>query len=270
MPKKPQAYYRPQSLSEALSLLAQPHTVALAGGTQLLASEEGLSAAVVDLQALGLDEMRARDDRLQVGAMATLDGLASYLAREHGQHPATLLLAQVIKLAGPNTYRNAATVGGIVASRLADSEFLAALLVLGAEVHFADPAQAAMDLRAYLAAPEPPAGLITALHIPWPAGVGATERVARTPADYPIVAVVAWKPEGGEYGLAATGIAARPRLLEAAQAALAGELDEGSISAAAEAARASADHPGDFRGDAAYRADMAAVLTRRVLRTLLP
>jgi CO/xanthine dehydrogenase FAD-binding subunit len=26
------------------------------------------------------------------------------------------------------------------------------------------------------------------------------------------------------------------------------------------------DHPGDFRGDAAYRAEMVAVLTRRVLR----
>jgi CO/xanthine dehydrogenase FAD-binding subunit len=38
-----------------------------------------------------------------------------------------------------------------------------------------------------------------------------------------------------------------------------------AIAAAAEAARAATTHPGDFRGDAAYRAEMAAVLTRRVL-----
>ncbi len=38
--------------------------------------------------------------------------------------------------------------------------------------------------------------------------------------------------------------------------------------AAAEAASDANTHPGDFRGDAAYRADMAAVLTRRVLRQL--
>ena len=37
----------------------------------------------------------------------------------------------------------------------------------------------------------------------------------------------------------------------------------------ANAAAAASSHPGDFRGDAAYRADMAAVLTRRVLMQLL-
>ncbi|MCZ7672864.1 MAG: hypothetical protein M5U34_39945 [Chloroflexi bacterium] len=31
------------------------------------------------------------------------------------------------------------------------------------------------------------------------------------------------------------------------------------------AAKTACTHPGDFRGGAAYRADMAAVLTRRVL-----
>ena len=44
--------------------------------------------------------------------------------------------------------------------------------------------------------------------------------------------------------------------------------DEDAITAAADAARAAASHPGDFRGDAAYRAEMAAVLTRRVVQSL--
>ena len=35
------------------------------------------------------------------------------------------------------------------------------------------------------------------LQIPWTKGQGAAERVARTPADYPIVSVVAWLPAGG-------------------------------------------------------------------------
>jgi CO/xanthine dehydrogenase FAD-binding subunit len=43
------------------------------------------------------------------------------------------------------------------------------------------------------------------------------------------------------------------------------QLAEANIEAAAQTARNSAVHPGDFRGDAAYRAEMAAVLTRRVL-----
>ena len=70
MPKKPGAYYRPDNLDEALKYLSQPDTAPLAGGTELLAQEEGVSlAAVVDLQDLGLDQINLDDDRLRVGAM---------------------------------------------------------------------------------------------------------------------------------------------------------------------------------------------------------
>ncbi|HQF70114.1 MAG TPA: xanthine dehydrogenase family protein subunit M, partial [Promineifilum sp.] len=93
------------------------------------------------------------------------------------------------------------------------------------------------------------------------------ERVARTPADAPIVSVTLWRPDGGAVRLAATGISPRPMRLRAAEAAL-GDGTAEAVAAAAEAARAAALHPGDFRGDAAYRAEMAAVLTRRVLQSL--
>ena len=53
-----------------------------------------------------------------------------------------------------------------------------------------------------------------------------------------------------------------------AETAVSQQLDEKCIEAAATAAAAANQHPGDFRGNAGYRADMAAVLTRRVLSTL--
>ena len=59
-----------------------------------------------------------------------------------------------------------------------------------------------------------------------------------------------------------------PMRLATAEAALRNGADATAIAAAAEAARAATTHPGDFRGDAAYRAEMAAVLTRRVLAAL--
>ena len=55
MVKKVTAYYRPQTVEEALALLEQPDTVPLAGGTGLLA--EGVETAVVDLQDLGLAQL---------------------------------------------------------------------------------------------------------------------------------------------------------------------------------------------------------------------
>lgn len=266
MPASPNAYFRPTSLSEALALLAQPNRVALAGGTSLLASEEGLAAAAVDLQDAGLDQIKpAGQNTLAVGAMVRLHDLGEHLGAVPGDSPAALL-REAIHRAGPNTYRHMATAGGTVATRLPDSEWLAALLVLDASLALEGPA-AIMSVADYLAAPERPTGLITALSLPLPAGKGASDRVARTPADYPIVSVTGWRSAAGEVRLAATGVAPLPVRLYAAEAA-GSRLDEASIEAAAREAAAVATHPGDFRGSAAYRAEMAGVLARRVLNAL--
>lgn len=269
MPKKPGAYYRPMNLDEALRYLSQPNSAPLAGGTKLLAKEEGLSlAAVVDLQDLGLNQIMLKADNLNVGAMVPLAALDEHLSRELGAAPAASLLRHAISLAGPNTYRNAATLGGICASRLPDSELLSALLAMDAALVFQGQAIETTSLEDYLDADEPAPGLITEILVPWADGRGASERVARTPKDYPIVSVAAWKPDEGPVRLAATGLGARPRRLPAAEAALQAGIDESAVDAAAAAASAANAHPGDFRGDAAYRAEMAGVLVRRVLNEI--
>jgi len=262
MPKKPDAYYRPETLPEALRLLSQPNALPLGGGTSLLAGD--VDGAVVDLQALGLNQVQQTQDQLRVGATLTLAKLSQWLAENAGPTGPAELLQQVIHLAGPNTYRHAATLGGVIASRLPDSELLAALLVLEAALELQTPELATRSLADYLMAAERPSGLITHVVIPWGNGRGVSERIARTPADYPIVSVTGWQPDSANLRLAATGIAARPVRLTAAEAALAA----GNTMTAVQAAQSACQHPGDFRGDAAYRAEMTAVLTRRVLTSL--
>lgn len=273
MSKRPSGYFRPKSLEEALTLLARPDTRPLAGGTTLLAGD--VSGEVVDLQDLGLNQLKLAEGWLVLGATTRLTDLADFLSHNGRPHdPATLLL-KAIRQAGPNTFRNAATVGGLMAARPADSELLAAFLVVDAELTWqwagAEPAH--LSLADYLAAEEPRlagAGLITEVKLNWPAGQGHSERVARTPADYPIVSITAWQPEDGPLRLAATGISDRPVRMAAAEAVLAGNgLSDEAIQQASDAARASSQHPGDFRGDADYRAEMAAVLTRRLLAGLM-
>lgn len=266
MPKRPNNYYRPDNLTEAWRLVQQPDTVPLGGGTKLLAGD--MTEAVVDLQALGLGQMRQTDGVLRVGATTRLDELAGYLAEYEANLSVAGLLRQAIQQAGPNTYRHAATLGGSVAARLADSELLAALLVLDTSVGLFAGETMVMSLADYLAGEERPFGLVTHLDIPTAPGQGSSTRVARTPADYPIVSVTGWQAENGSVRLAATGIDKRPLRLHTAETALTGGRIPTAIEAAAAAAHASSTHPGDFRGDAAYRADMAAVLTRRVLNQL--
>lgn len=262
MPKSPTAYHRPETLDTALRLLHQPDVFALGGGTKLLARD--VPGAVVDLQLLPLNQLTWGETTLTIGATITLAGLSQALNARGDVNSAAPLLQKAIQQAGPNTYRHAATLGGSIASRLPDSELLAALLVLDAHLTLYAPQQHTLSLAAYLTAATRPSGLITGVTIPWRAGQGVSERVARTPADYPIVSVTLWRPQTGQAALAATGIAQRPLRLTAAESCLAAGFSDDAINQATAAAQTAVTHPGDFRGDAAYRADMTAVLIRRV------
>ncbi|NKQ35465.1 MAG: hypothetical protein HF973_07595 [Chloroflexi bacterium] len=266
MAYRPENYYRPTNLEEALNLLAQPDMYPLAGGTQLLAGDDKTAVAgVVDLQDLGLNQIKTTNDVLHIGATATLLAVYDFLGTELAAADFTPLLQQAIKQAGPNTYRNAATLGGVIASRLPDSELLAALLVLDAQLSLHAPDTAVINLTDYLSATEAPRGLITDIFFVIAPGTGSSERVARTPADTPIVSITCWQPAGETPRLAAAGIGSRPFRLQAAEEILADGVTDTAVAAAAQAANT---HPGDFRGSAAYRGEMAAVLTRRVLAAL--
>lgn len=261
MPKSPTAYYQPRTLPEALALLAKPDVFPLGGGTKLLTGD--VPGAVVDLQCLGLTQITLGNGRLSIGASLPLTDLHDALGAYAEETPAPLL-RRAILLAGPNTYRNAATLGGIIASRLPDSELLAALLVLSAALTLHAPGEVEMPLAEYLAAAARPSGLISAIIIPWTKGRWGSERVARTPLDDPIVSVALWQPQNEPPRLAATGLGERPFRLTAAESHLNRDLTPEALTQAAQAARDAANHPGDFRGDASYRAEMAAVLLRRL------
>lgn len=261
---RPSNYYRPKSIEEALQLLSQPDTAVLAGGTKLLADDVAASS-VVDLQALGLNQIRFDENYLYLGAMVRLVDWAAFLAANDAPDSPAQLLQKAIRQSGPNTYRNAATAGGSVSARLPDSELLAALLVLEAELLSQSPEANWLSLVDYMAVAERPNGLITEIRLPWEAGWGSSERVARTPADYPIVSVTVWQPTGQPPRLAATGIDELPVRLAAAERTLSENQSEAAIQKAAAASAAQANHPGDFRGSSQYRAEMTAVLTKRVL-----
>ena len=72
-------YARAGSLEEALDLLAEPDAKVLAGGQSLipvLKLRIARPSLLVDVGALGLDEIRERDGEVRIGALATWDDLA--------------------------------------------------------------------------------------------------------------------------------------------------------------------------------------------------
>ena len=238
-------YHRPGSLEEALSLLNREGTrsVLVAGGTSLNASRMAESVEIIDLQAIGCDQIRFDGTTLEIGATVRLTDLAA-----HQSVPK--LVRDLTKREGPNTLRNVATVGGTIATGNAESELLAGLLVFDGLLTLAGPGGAteSVPLDELLADRSKLAGcIIVAIHIQTD-GSAAAARTGRTPADTSIVAAVGRRSTSG-MRLSVTGMAETPILVE----------PEGV---------ADLDPPGDFRGSPRYRRHLAGTLVRRVIDQL--
>jgi carbon-monoxide dehydrogenase medium subunit len=140
------AYYRPDRLEEALSLLAaEPEARVLAGGTDLLLETQPL-AAVVDISRLGLDGVDRHAQGLRLGAMLRIESLrrdARALRWADG-----VLIGACLHF-GTLQVRNMASVGGNIAHALPAADLVPALLVLDASLCLAraGPAGAIVERR---------------------------------------------------------------------------------------------------------------------------
>ncbi len=236
-------YHRPRRIEEVLKALVQKGRSAaiLAGGTGLVPSLDDDVTDLIDLQSLGLDQIEISQDRATVGAMTRLRSIV-----ENDALPA--VIRRAAKYEGPNTLRNAATIGGSIVGGDYESELCAALLAFEAMVTVQTPGESCeLPFEEFLASVFED-GVVTNVSFGL-SGAAAHERVARTPADKPIVAVVGRRDGGGDIRLAFCGLAERPVLLTRA------ELQE-------------VVPPADFRGSSAYRKAVAIVLADRVTRAL--
>ncbi len=257
-------YHRPETLDEALALLAQPHTLPLAGGTAIntpaFKKAQPADFAVVDLQALGLNKIRKAGNNLEIDACVTLQQL---LESTHAPE----VLKQAIRLESALNIRNAASVAGTLVTCGGRSTFGTMLLALDGRltvdggpqtmengpqstVHaLGDLFALRSDLLQYK--------LITKISIPLNAKA-AFEMVARSPADLPIVCAAVAQWTSGRTRLALGGWGKSPLL------AMDGTEADGLEAAARNAFHEAADE----WASAEYRTDVAGTLAKRCLETL--
>jgi len=240
-------YHRPQTLDEALTLLTQPNTVPLGGGT-LLSQPMTDSVQAVDLQSLGLDNLTKKGNDLEIGATATLRALL-----ENENCPKALKAA--IKLEAPINIRNSATVAGTLVASDGRSPFATALLAMDAKMVVVSKQSSVISLGEFL--PLRPRGLITSITIPLNIKF-AFEFVSRTPADKPIICAALSQWGSGRTRLTLGGYGKSPML------AMDGTESEGLESAARNAYHEATD---DW-ASAEYRMDVASVLAERCLEAI--
>ncbi len=250
------SYHRPTTFEEALHLLAQPGLALPLGGGTVLNAPHDLDYGMIDLQALGLDQIESRGRTLTLGARVTLQGLVDSLEIQ----PA---LKNAIRHEATQNLRNMGTLAGTLVSADGRSPFACAMLALDAQLTVL-PQNATLDigeilhLRNYqLPITFLPNGLITTLTLNTEISL-AYEYVARTPADRPIVCVAAARWPSGRLRVVVGGWGQSPRL--ALDAPEPGGLEPAVDSAASEA--------GDEWASTAYRREIAVILARRAVERL--
>ncbi len=250
-------YHRPKTIKETLALMEKG--VPLAGGTALTPQRYDVDA-VIDLQDLELDELKVGKSEISIGATVKLQAIIK------AQKELPQALAQACRQEAALNIRNAATIGGAVMKGDGRSPLLTALLALDASV-LTEPGNKSESLEKLLedrgGARKP--RLIVALEMMRPNRM-IYEQVSRSPADRPLVclAVAEYQSSKGESRVIAAlgGYGERPvRLTKMEEALVKGASLE---DAAVLAAKAYSD-AGDAFASAAYRAEIAGVLARRLL-----
>ena len=274
------AYHRPDTVEQALALLVEHEDAKpLAGGQSLIPAMNfrlAAPAVLVDLGALeGLRGISTQGNELRIGAMTT----HSSVERSPEVARVAPLLAEAMPHIAHPQIRNRGTLGGSLAHADPAAELPAVMLALGARLVLqsaqAERRVAARDFFTGLFATAlAPGELVTAIEIaalPARSGV-AFEEFARRHGDFALVGVAAvvTLDEGGrcrEARIALLSVGEGPVLAERAAAALHDEQpNPEAIRAAAEAAGTDdIDPPADLHASAAYRRQLARVLTRRAL-----
>jgi len=260
----PFAYRRPETLAEAIAILAEtPDAKVLAGGQSLvplMSMRLAGPAMLVDINGLpGLDQITIEDDGVRVGALARHAAVLASPEVRRVQPVVTMALAQVAHA----TIRNRGTAVGSLVHADAAAELPAVLALLGGSVEVEGPRGRRTipadelyvgPLESSLAADEIAVSAFFPALAPG-AGV-AFEEIARRHGDYALVGATALA-EGDSLHVGYLAVNDVPTVVD-----LTGVPDDDLARRALERL----EPIDDIHATAAYRAHLVRVLTGRVVR----
>lgn len=273
------ALHRPDTTAGAVALLTEygEDAKALAGGQSLLPLLNFRLARpehVIDLgRVAGLAEVRRTPDALVIGAMVR----QARAERSPEVAAAAPLLAAALPYIAHPPIRNRGTIGGSLAHADPAAELPAVARALDAIFVVRGPGGvreiAAPDFfDGHFTTALAAADLLVEIRFPRAApGTGAAfAEVARRQGDFALVGVAAQVTlDGGvlrDVRICVSGVAPVPHRATEAESVLTGHPpDERRRSEAADAVRAAIDPTADLHATAAYRKDVAGVLTERAL-----
>lgn len=272
-----QGFYRPRTVAEAVSLLAQdPDAKPMAGGATLVAM---LNARVLEPAALvslaGIAEIQGisvlPDGRIRIGAFTR--------HRETAACPLLLGATADVRHAASQianaTVRNMGTIGGSISFADPGLDYPPALVAAGADIEIASTDGRRMVpsreffVDWYTTALEP-GELITAVLLPKPesGGAGAYIKHARVAGDYATASVAACLYPDGRVSVAVGACGPTPLADDEANRLLSADRGDAAIAQAGALLEKLADPLDDVRGSADYRRRLIPRLLQRAVRTV--
>ena len=277
MKPPPFEYHRPNTIPEAVALLARlDNAKVLAGGQSLMAMLNLrfiFPDHLVDLNRVpGLSGITMQQDLVRIGAM-TRQHAIEISAELAAVMP---ILAEALHQVGHRQTRNRGTIGGSLSHLDPAAELPALALLHDAAVDIAGPdgtrSLAMADFMAgYMTPAIEPQEIVTAITLPrWSARHGyAFQEVSRRHGDFAIASAgVLLEASNGVITRAAIvvgGVDIVPRRLHQAEAGLCGRAGNAEAFATAASHTAALACSGDIHFTPAHRRHVAAALVRRTL-----
>lgn len=279
MKPPPFSYYDPETIADAVGLLAgHDNAKLLAGGQSLmpmLNMRLVLPDHVIDLNRVeGLDYLREAGDKLEIGAMTRQRGIESS-ALVRSRCP---LLHEAILQVGHMQTRNRGTLGGSLCQLDPSAELPAVATALDATVCVTGPNGSreiafAEFPAAYMTPAIEPDELVTGVRFPlWGQGHGhAFVEFARRHGDFAIVsvAVLLGQDNAGKINravLTVGGLGPAPVRVSDAERALIGNVESDALFRDASEQCRKLEATGDVHAPASYRQHLAVVLASRALK----
>lgn len=271
-------YHSPESLDEALSLLAElENATPVIGGTDLMvAMRNGVSVPshVVDLNEIPeLNYVKEEEGIIMIGATATHSQVANS-PLVTGIHS---LVDSVSRIGSPQI-RNRGTITGNICNASPAADSAPPLLVHMAEVEIQSiDSKRTIPIEDLFAGPKinslEPGELLTEIRIPVPpvGSASSFKRIGRRRAfTLSVVSAAAYiqmeDEECTDAKVAFGSVAITPLRVREAESLLTGsKLDEVTINAASKAVYEAVKPITDVRGTSEYRKDMCPVLMRRAI-----
>jgi CO/xanthine dehydrogenase FAD-binding subunit len=170
-------YFRPKSVEEALLLKKKYQNSVFVGGGSTISKRKD-DIYIVDLQSLPLHEITKRENRIEIGALTSLDAIRDYFKQNK-----SIQIALQIEQSKNN--RNQSTIGGFLHEAGSASPFLTCLMVMDCWVHL-EPGNQKISLNEFLKIRNTKNQLITFVEIEEPKFLDF-ESIGRTALDKPII-----------------------------------------------------------------------------------